>query len=244
MHKLVEHPRIREAAKPTMIHADYNKRNIFVSCEGPTIITGIIDWQHTCIEPAFIFAHMIPDFASLPDIDSSEGENASKIREEGRLLKDLSICYQTFDVVRTLKTPKLRPGKLMDQTYFRLFHYCYTSWRDGIPAIRQELLDLKEFWQQLEEAGPFPYNPTATELVEHKGQYEDFEGVHKLRAWLKMALQTTSDGWVPNGVWDAAKEANQMAYQEWMETAREAVAREDEGMTMAKAEKLWPFNAR
>lgn len=187
---------------------------------------------------------MIPDFASLPEIDPSEDENASKTREEESLLKDLSICYQTFDVVRTLKTPKLRPGKLMDQTYFRLFHYCYTSWWDGIPAIRQELLDLKELWPQLEEAGLFPYNPTAAELAEHKRQYEDFENVHKLRVWLKMALQTTSDGWVPNEVWDAAKEANQLAYQEWMETAREAVARGDEGMTMEKAEKLWPFDAR
>ncbi|EFR05414.1 hypothetical protein MGYG_08426 [Nannizzia gypsea CBS 118893] len=246
MHKLVQSPYIQQAGMPALIHADYNKRNIFVSSEDPTAITGIIDWQLTCVEPAFIYAHMTPDFAAFPEIDPSEDGSEPKSKEEEKLLKDLSICSQTFDVIMTHKNPKIKPGRLLDSTFFRLFHYCFTTWRDGIPAIRQELIDLSSLWHkpELNLPAPYPYVPSEQELAGHKKQYDDFEAREKLKAWLRISLQTTSDGWIPNELWKDAKEANRMAYEQWMETAREAEARGDDDMTVEKAEKLWPFDAR
>ena len=58
---------VQAAAAPTLVHADYNKRNIYISCSDPTVISGVIDWQLTCIEPAFMYAHETPDFAALVD---------------------------------------------------------------------------------------------------------------------------------------------------------------------------------
>jgi hypothetical protein len=244
MQGLAQDKRVEKAALPTLVHADYNKRNIYVSPDDPTVITGLIDWQLTSIETAFIYAQNTPDFAALPDIDPTEEEDAPKSPDEERLLKDLSICHQTYNVIATYKCPKLRPGRQLDSSLFRLFHYCFTSWRDGIPAIRQELIDLRTLWPKLNLPGPeCPYLPTELELIEHSRQFEDFETMQKLKMWLKISMQTTSDGWVPNEVWDAAQEANRAAYNEWIETARES---EEKGgdMTVERADKLWPFDSR
>lgn len=246
MQRLTQDDRVQKAALPALIHADYNKRNIYVSPDDPTVITGLIDWQLTCIEPAFIYSQNTPDFAALPDIDPSEedGDNTPKSRDEEQLLKDLSICHQTYDVIATYKCRKLRPGRQLDSSLFRLFHYCFTSWRDGAPAIRQELIDLRALWPKLKLPGTeCPYSPTEQEIAEHARQFEDFETMQKLKTWLKISMQTTSDGWVPNEVWDTAQEANRAAYDEWIETAKESEKKGGD-MTVERADKLWPFDSR
>lgn len=246
MQILVADRRVQAAGTPTLIHADYNKRNIYVSPEDPTLITGLIDWQLTCVEPAFIYAHATPDFAALPDENPAEDEHTTQMSQSDdakRLLKDISICHQTYDAVMKGMIPKIRPARLLDSVFFRLFLYCFTTWRDGVPAVRQELLDLKALWTEMELPGSCPYSPTEEELRDHSRQYEDFETTQKLKTWLKTSLQTTSDGWFPNEAWEAAKEAHSAAFAEWMETAREAEARGDD-MTVEKAERLWPFDHR
>lgn len=244
MQKLAQDDCVQKAAFPALMHADYNKRNIYISPDDPTIITGLIDWQLTCIEPAFIYSQNTPDFATLPEIDPSEEDVTPKSREEEQLLKDLSICHQTYDVIATYKCHKLRPGRQADASLFRLFHYCFTSWRDGIPAIRQELLDLRNLWSKLDFPGSeCPYSPTEQELEEHARQFEDFETMQKLKTWLKISMQTTSDGWVSNEVWDTAQEANREAYYEWIDTAKESEKKGGD-MTVERADKLWPFDSR
>ncbi|KJK66758.1 Phosphotransferase enzyme family protein [Aspergillus parasiticus SU-1] len=64
--RLIQDPRILEAASPTLIHADLHKRNIYVSPDDPTVVTGVIDWQSTSVEPAFTYCNETPDFASRP----------------------------------------------------------------------------------------------------------------------------------------------------------------------------------
>ena len=120
--------------------------------------------------------------------------NEPKSAEEERLLKDLSICHQTYAVEMKGKIPKIRPARLLDLTLFRLFHYCFTTWRDGIPAVRQELLDLKSHWTDLGLPGSCPYSPSNEGLQAHAQQFEDFVTMHKLKQWLKVSMNTTSDG--------------------------------------------------
>lgn len=66
METLIEDGRIQEAASPVLLHPELNKRNIYVSAEDPTIVTGLIDWQSASVEPAFIYANETPDFATPP----------------------------------------------------------------------------------------------------------------------------------------------------------------------------------
>jgi hypothetical protein len=243
MRLLINTKAVQAAAAPTLVHSDFSKRNIYVSSSDPAVVTGVIDWQLTCVEPAFIYAHQNPDFAALPDENPADNDEEPRSREEEKLLKDLSICHQTYNVMMKGMVPKLRPSRLLDPTLSRLFHYCFTTWRDGVLAIRQELLDLKTHWTDLGLPGSCPYSPSDDELRVHAQQFEDFETMHKLKQWLKVSMDTTSDGWVPNELWDAAKEANRAAYDQWMQTAREAEAR-GENMTVEKADALWPFDAR
>ncbi|OQD81485.1 hypothetical protein PENANT_c027G06816 [Penicillium antarcticum] len=148
------------------------KRSIYVSAEEPTVITGLIDWQSTSIEPAFIYANETPDFAALPRVpeeDPLENEqNETEVSgQKERELKDASVCYQTYDVVMTALVHKLRPARLLDPTLFRLFHYCHTTWRDSAVAVRQELIELSARWAELGLEGLCPYSPTEAELKQH-----------------------------------------------------------------------------
>lgn len=250
LQKLVHDKRIQEAATPALLHADFHKRNIYVSAEDPTAITGLIDWQSASIEPAFNHANEIPEFAAPPGETKTEEETfengPDEKRDPGlkdREWKDASVCYQTYDVCMKGLVPKLRPARLLNPTLFRLFHYCHTSWRDSAAAVRQELIELSARWTELGLQGSCPFAPTEEELKEHARDYEDFETVQKLKIWLRRSLNTNSDGWVPNDVWDAARDAHRAAYDEWIQTARESESR-GEGLTVAKADKLWPFDAR
>ncbi|OQD74386.1 hypothetical protein PENDEC_c011G01601 [Penicillium decumbens] len=248
MQNLIEDTRIKDAATPALLHPDFHKRNIYVSAEEPTVITGLIDWQSTSIEPAFIYANETPDFAALPG--GPEGDPLKKEQNEKEMsgqmereLKDASVCYQTYDVVMTALVPKLRPARLLDPTLFRLFHYCHTTWRDSAAAVRQELIELSARCAELGLEGSCPFSPTEAGLKEHARNYEDFEAIQALKLWLKGSLDTNSDGWVPNDAWDAARVAHRAAYDEWIQTAKEAESR-GEDMTVAKANKMWPFDAR
>ncbi|CAL5872148.1 uncharacterized protein PFLUO_LOCUS6406 [Penicillium psychrofluorescens] len=248
MQRLIEDKRIQDAATPALLHPDFHMRNIYVSAEEPTVVTGLIDWQSTSIEPAFIYANETPDFAALPK--GPEEDTFEKGQSEQRLpghkereWKDASICYQTYDVCMKGLAPKLRPARLLDPSLLRLFQYCHTSWRDSATAVRQDLIELSARWAELGLQGSCPFSPTDEELKEHARDYEDFETVQKLKLWLRNSLHTNSDGWVPNDVWDAAKNAHRAAYDEWIQTAKESESRGD-GLTVEKADKLWPFDAR
>ena len=81
------------------------------------------------------------------------------------------------------------------------------------------------------------------ELKQHARDYEDFEAVQALKSWLRDNLDTNSDRWIPNDAWDAARVAHRAAYNEWIQTAKEAESC-SEDMTVAKADKMWPFDAR
>lgn len=240
LERLVQEPGIQDAAMPALVHADLNKRNIYVSPDDPTKITGLIDWQSTSIEPAFIYANEFPDFAALPPVTrDNDTQDTQQNSEQAKLEKDMKICNQAYDACMKGKAPKLKPGFIHDQSLFRPFHYCYTSWREGIPAIRQELIELAACWKEAGLDGSCPYSPTEKELKAHARQWEDFETVQKLKLWLMNSLGTNSDGWIPNELWDDAQEAHRSAYKVWLEAARG-----DETMTEGRAERLWPFDAQ
>ena len=242
MQKLVKDKRIQDAAIPTLLHPDFHKRNIYVSAEDPTSITGLIDWQTISIEPAFVYANETPDFAMVPqDPENDTDEHIPANKKRG--LKDAAICYQTYDVCMKGLIPKLRPARLLDPTLFRVFHYSHTTWRDSATAIRQELIELSDRWTELGLEGVCPFSLTDDERENHARDYEDFETTQRLNMGLKDLLQTNSDGWVPNDAWDAVRDAHRAIYDEWMETARESESH-GEGLTVAKADKLWPFDAR
>jgi hypothetical protein len=80
-----------------MFHPDLYKRDIFVSEDDLTIITAIIDWQSTNIEPAFWYADEVPDFAQPISDPSCEDQIEPKSE----------ACAKAFNICTQFLVPKL-----------------------------------------------------------------------------------------------------------------------------------------
>ncbi|PGG97355.1 hypothetical protein AJ79_09226 [Helicocarpus griseus UAMH5409] len=104
----------RHGGDPPNLH----KRNIFISAEDPIVVTGIIDWQCTSVEPAFYYQDEVPDFAKVPP------EGTAESAEE-------ALCNQAYELGWAFLAPRLGEVRKMDETLIQPFRYCHRTWRDG-----------------------------------------------------------------------------------------------------------------
>jgi hypothetical protein len=214
-------PQIQKYSKPLLFHPDLHKRNIFVSEDDPTVITSIIDWQGASVEPAFLYCHEIPDFAS-----------------------ELEILKQAFDLTSQYYTPQLAGPRLVDESLFRPFLYSYRTWRDGAVALRQELIETARLWHDLGLAGPCPYpSPSSEELAKHMKEYRLFEAAQELRVDMYSVINTGDSGWVPTDQWEAAQVANKDLYHGALEAVlTNPDVDDDEPVQDEKTlRSIWPF---
>lgn len=197
---MIKSPLIYNLGLPTLLHADLNKRNIFVSENDPTVITSVIDWQSTSIEPAFVHAKETPDLipirpppasvlgdaAEIPQEDPDElPETPEEKKERERLENDIWISRQTSEVGMEAWVPQIHAARVADSTLLRPLRYCSTSWRDSATAIRQDLIELSQRWTELGLPGECPYQPSLEELADHVDLYEQFEAMQRLKDFLK-----------------------------------------------------------
>lgn len=241
--QLIHFPPIVGAALPTLFHYDLHKRNIYVSDVDPTIVTGIIDWQSTSVEPGFVYANEIPDFTTHGSESPFSGNDEDNLpasipsEEQSKEREIAKICSTTYEVILKGLAKKLGAGRALDETLLRPFRYAATSSRDSATAVRQGLIDISQRWNDLGLPGSCSYQPSAKELEAHQQSYEDLETAQELKSWLITMLNTTSDGWVPTQAWEAAVDANRAAFNEWLTSAQES-----DDMNTQKATALWPFN--
>ncbi len=234
IHKLSEDPRIGKLAAPTLYHADLHKRNIYVSDDDPTIITDLIDWQSSSIEPAFEYADETPDFAAPSPNLSLEDQHA-----------DISadLCREAFEACLQGLVPRLSAARALDENLLRPFRYCHRTWRDGAVAFRQELIEISSRWKELGLPNHCPYPlPTSDELVVYRKEFEDFVAARKLKQRLVCLLDTTPDGWVPTRSWEATKSAHKEAFDELVQAVRDANITDDQSMSEEQLRKMWPFD--
>ncbi|KFY67899.1 hypothetical protein V496_01348 [Pseudogymnoascus sp. VKM F-4515 (FW-2607)] len=227
--------RVRDTATPTLFHPDLHKRNIFVSDDDPTVITGIIDWQSASIEPAFWYADEVPDFATTlphPSLENQLEPNSER-------------CEKAFEVCTQFHVPKLARPRVMDDALFRPFRYCYRTWKDGAVAFRYELIKTSERWNELNLMGSCLYPvPTPEELAVHQKEYKYFEAAHDLRNNLAGLLNTASDGWVPLEDWEAAKLANRELFEVMLQTVLSIKNPDDDEPLKDEGDvrEIWPFD--
>ncbi|KAF2442983.1 serine/threonine protein kinase [Karstenula rhodostoma CBS 690.94] len=244
--EVIKSPAIQNVSAPMLLHPDFHKRNIFVSDDDPTRLTAVIDWQSTGVEPVFSFANETPDMVADSTIDmplfEDEPEaspNQTQSPHDKKCEKEISICEQTFEVALKGWVPKLHDARALDETLLRPIRYCHTSWRDGAAALRQELTELSQHWNELGLPNSCPYQPSPQELTMHAKEWEDFETFQSLKLFLVRSINSNIDGWVPSEAWEAAKDANQSIFEEWMKTAAQS---EDPDMNEDRGRKLWPFD--
>ena len=100
---------------------------MFVSEDDPTIVTSVIDWQSSSVEPAFMYADEVPDFAAPVYHPSSEGQAVGFNAE---------LCRQAFDACLKGLVPRLCAARAPDDRLTRPFRYCHRTWRDGAVAFQ------------------------------------------------------------------------------------------------------------
>ena len=234
--KLAEDPRVRGAATATLCHADLHKRNIFVSDNDPSVITGLIDWQSSSIEPAFEYADYVPDFAAPMTNASQEGERAEM---------QAALCRQAFVACLQGLIPKLYAARALDDDLLRPFRYCHRTWVDGAAAFRNELIEVSKRWKELGLPGSCPYAlPTSIELLEHQKEFQSFCTAYDLKRKLTDLLDTSPDGWVPTESWEATDAAHHEAFGEFVQTMRSAENIDDQSMNEEDLRRIWPFDTR
>jgi hypothetical protein len=244
-HKLLEHgravikdmatdPRIKKVATPIMFHPDLHKRNIFVSDDNPTIITAIIDWQSSSIEPAFWYADQTPDFAR-PTPDPADGN---------RLQPKSEACARAHNAAYHFLMPRLSEPRRMDESFFRPFRSCYRTWADSAVALREELIQTSQQWKELGFKGscPFPI-PQADEILAHQKQYQLFEAAQQLKHVVASTLDAAIDGWVPLEIWEETKALHEELYRMMLQTVLECRDDEDEPIRDEVClREVWPFD--
>ena len=251
LRQLVNSSLLKDNSKPTLLHADLHKRNIFVSSTEPAEVTAIIDWQASAVEPAFMYGNETPDLAMSSlgeealDDSKDDAEHDSLSQKErytrAKQQKDLQLCKDAFEACMKGFAPVIGKARGLDRLLSRPFLHCNTSWRDSMTAVRQDLIELSRRWNDIGQGGDCPYAPTEDELQTHERLYADFQTAQDLKVGLMQRLRTDSDGWVPSSDWDIVKSCHDEWFEEWLQTAKEA-AQEDGSLTEAKARELWPFD--
>ncbi|KAL8990732.1 MAG: hypothetical protein Q9169_008052 [Polycauliona sp. 2 TL-2023] len=178
--------------------------------DDPTIVTAIIDWQSSSIEPALEYADDTPDFAAPSPNPPSENQAVNK---------NIELCRKAFAIALQGFMP------------------------DGAVVFRQELIDISKHWKELGLSGDCPYPiPTSDELVVHEKAFKDFVMARDIKQKLVELLDTTDDGWVPTGMWEATKSFHKQAFETLVQAVREAKIEDDEEMSEEDLRRMWPFD--
>lgn len=235
--KLIEEHHVQAAAAPTLLHPDLSSRNIYVSNDDPTTITGIIDWQSSSIEPAFIYADDVPDFAVRVDYNSSENHISP---EENLAREDATAkaerCNRLFDLTVKFRIPKLSAARTLDGDLRRIFDYCSRTWIDGAAALRQILIEISSRWKELRLADSCLYPiPSPDALLVHQKDFQGFQTAQEFRQEVMRRLDIPSDGWVPADSWNEKREPHKHLFNE--------VLRTDQTMTEQELREVWLFDS-
>jgi hypothetical protein len=225
LQRLILEPQIQQNSSPILFHPDLHKRNIFVSEDDPTVITAVIDWQSTSIQPAFYYADDVPDFAkpsSLPDTETETEPNSTA--------EDL--CSQAFDAGLQLLAPRLAAARKVDETLLRPFRFCHRTWKDGIVPLTQELMELRGHWHEESGLG-FEASPAWIEARHER--LKVYEGMLSVRQDIIDVLGCEGDGWVPTDRWREAEDAHRKVYEYVMSAMDDEGDREDMRI-------MWPFD--
>ncbi|CZS94624.1 uncharacterized protein RCO7_06641 [Rhynchosporium graminicola] len=189
--------------------------------DDPTVITGIIDWQSSSIEPAFWYADSVPDFASPvahPSIANQLEPNSE-------------LCAKAFDVCTQFLVLKLSGPRL--------------DVEDGLVAFRHELIETSLLWKELglEGSCPFP-TPTPEELASHQKEFRKFEAAHDLKNSLASLLDTASDGWVPLENWEATELAHRELFNGMLQATLDNESPQDDEPVKDERDlrEIWPLD--
>lgn len=232
----------QEPCSPSLLHPDLHARNIFVDPDNPTKISGIIDWQSTAIEPAFVHAVETPDFADEPLLDKTLDADVPHDSREAQ--NHAQRCRKTWAVMAFL-CPKLGKATTMNSVLCHYLAGVSSGCSDEATTLRSLLTNVNNEWSELGIPGICPYQPSQEDANSLSAELDQLESTQRLRAYLSRLLRCEMDGWIEEGRWNEAIPIYREQYAEFV-SACIASRGDDETEEDAEknADKLWPFDLR
>ena len=256
---------MQTVSTPILFHPDLHSRNIFVSEEDPTVLTAILDWQSSAIQPAFWYTDSTPDFAQREEVevaasdegqggagDQGQGQEQEQEQKQPKYTPESTLRAEAFDHLIRSQLPRAMTIPLtMDEAYLRPFTYGHRSWLHGLAPFREELIQTSRRWGELgfTTVGPCAYPmPSKEEYAGHWEKYKEFEARHTFKLEIQRRLGVQSGGWV----WADMYEVTNQAQREWFEEAMKGavgergervwVSEDGERLTEAEIRDTWPFD--
>lgn len=228
---------IRNAGAPLLSHPDLDTRNIFVSPEDHTVVTGIIDWQSAAVEPAYVFAAETLDFAAeLPEQEVPDDAGSTEGQAFARLKADVDFCVRTWSITPMI-CPKFREASQLDDSVLQLLSAPSNGWLDDADSLRSILSNIKQMWTELGLPGESFYRETQEEAQALETRLDRRRATQQLQEFLSRRLGCDHDGWVAADRWDEVLPRYREIYRSFVESVAESDPDED-------ADGLWPFDQR
>ncbi|KAI4608912.1 hypothetical protein J4E83_008951 [Alternaria metachromatica] len=261
--QMIQTTLMQTVSTPILFHPDLHSRNIFVSDEDPTVLTAILDWQASAIQPAFWYADSTPDFAQKEVVEvaaEDDEQGGAGDRGQGQEREQKQPTHTPASTLRAEAFTHLIQSHLpramliprtMDEAYLRPFTYGHRSWLHGATPFREELIQTSRRWGELgfSTVGPCAYPmPSREEYAAHWEKYKEFEARHTFKLEVQKVLGVESGGWVWADMYDVTNKAQKEWFEEAMKGAvgergeRVWVSEDGERLTEAEIRDTWPFD--
>ncbi|KAI4701951.1 hypothetical protein J4E89_010470 [Alternaria sp. Ai002NY15] len=259
--QMIQTTLMQMVSTPILFHPDLHSRNIFVSEEDSTVLTAILDWQSSAVQPAFWYADSTPDFAQKEEVEvvakddgqgGAGGQGQEQKQKQPTYTPSSTLHAEAFaHLIHSQLPHAMTIPRTMDEAYLRPFTYGHRSWLHGATPFREELIQTSRRWGELgfSTVGPCAYPmPSREEYAAHWEKYKEFEARHTFRLELQKRLGVESGGWV----WADMYEVTNQAQKEWFEEAMKGavgergervwVSEDGERLTEAEIRDTWPFD--
>lgn len=235
---------ILDKAQPVLWHTDLHMGNIFVSENEPGIVTGIIDWQNTAVNPAFLQARW-PIFLTPPEnyeegpiapqlpADFEELENEEK--EMALYKKAKATWAKAYEVSSFLNNRQAWQGMQLTPELKEIFRRCGETWDEGIIPFREVMIEIFLHQESLGLAsGTSPLYFTDEQIARHKQEFTIYKEWHDMREFAKEMLDTDDEGWVaPERELDELKSRNKMLFEYYVIKTQKS---------FEEVKGMWPFH--
>ncbi|OQO04824.1 hypothetical protein B0A48_07841 [Cryoendolithus antarcticus] len=210
--------------------------------QGPSIVTGVIDWQHTAVEPAYVSGSETLDFGTELKLD--EDLDNLHCDEKAAIIDDSERCAEVWAL---LAFPCYKMGKAvaLDPVYRHFLAASHFGWLTKEIELISLINDIARLWNAIGMIGECPYKVSNEDRERVRMMTEDQNGRERMRSYLVRALGCQPDGWVDPEKWDETLPLYRNIYEKWIETSlNEREEGETEGEARAAADRIWPFDLR
>lgn len=232
--------------RPTIRHPDLQPRNIFVDKDFK--ITGLIDWQHSCILPLFLQAG-VPKYFQTVDDESFTLLTPPKLSEDFELMDEEQQAQaaetfrqrhlQFYYMAATVRYNPVHFDALAEPftgLKSNVFKLASNPWEGDNVLLRAALIEVMRHWPALSPEEPHcPVSYSDNEVGECLQLYDNLQEADAQLEQTSRVLGIGPEGWVPTEDYEGTK-----AFA--AEIKRLALEDAESDLLRAQIEEHWPFD--